>query len=256
MSICLIHTGGYYSNTYEVYLKWYVLIQMTLPCSFAGYVELLAGMGTPLTEVEKAIEAKQTASFHDVVVHLVNFESTFPHPRRFAYKACPHQLGHGGCCGLSKELGGHVCGHMVEGVDAYNFEVVIVDAVFGQATPIRAEICDSASVWLGLGPSDLRACTEQEQLDYIRAVALQCRRCAVVLHVKDGVLSVEILSVLGISTHSWVALPESVRLSRLRVGTSSLPALEGESTIPSRSVLLDQLENIVVGLRHHGFNGK
>lgn len=89
----------------------------------------------------------------------MNFEFTSPHPRRFAYKSCPHHLGNARCCRLLKgvcghmvesepgdevcrhmleELGGEVCGHMVEAVYAYNFEVVVVDAVYGPATPIRA----------------------------------------------------------------------------------------------------------------------
>lgn len=200
-------------------------------------------MVTSLKVVESTVEAGETQTYYDVVARIVNFTSTYPYPRRFSYKGCPLKLGNGIRCGLSKEVRREVCGHQVEAIDIYRFEVIIVDAVFGEVAPVRAMIWDSASIWLDIAASDFRSCTEQEQMDYLQAVALQGRKCKMICRVRHGELSVQVVSLVGEPT--TVPLPLT-----LRTGARGIAAVRTEDLREfAAELLVQRLENLLQDFR-------
>ncbi|CAM6085996.1 unnamed protein product [Calypogeia fissa] len=122
------------------------------------------------------MENRENVTIGPISPYVINFDATTPYPRRFTYLACSQLALNTNMPCLKTINGPYKCSHdsleMGTWIDAYRFDVFLVDGSIGQdCPPLRASIFDTAKTLLNnRNPGDFSLMEEDTQLATVEGV--------------------------------------------------------------------------------------
>lgn len=183
---------------------------------------------TSLVEVEETRISGKSFSFPTTIVWAGNYVARSPYPRKFTYVACPYTNDSGFPCGKSLEFGPR-CGHDLPGIPKFRFELILFDAFYAGCKPLRVNIWDSASIFVGRSAVQFSNLSEEFQIQTIQSVVHRCPKLGVTLVVEDREVNIQGFSFLNELCASPSAYCRSV--------TSNSPNHQDSQDLPPDSEL-------------------
>ncbi|CAM6087559.1 unnamed protein product [Calypogeia fissa] len=122
------------------------------------------------------MENRENVTIGPIFAYVINFDAATPYPQRFTYLACSQLALNTNMPCLKTINGPYKCSHdsleMGTWIDAYRFDVFLVDGSIGQdCPPLRAGIFDAAKTLLNnRSPGDFSLMEEDTQVATVKGV--------------------------------------------------------------------------------------
>lgn len=117
---------------------------------------------TLLANVEECHIVGKTSFFSPLLVFVGNYLARNKFPSKFVYALCPTRLENGWVCGKSLGKFDPKCDHGRQPTLSYRFQLIMFNAIHGRVAPVRAQLWENTSIFLGYLAVDFNALSTVE----------------------------------------------------------------------------------------------